>query len=144
MFGALAAIGLAISILLFRQLNERESSASQLRTQNIRFNAALNNMSQGLCMFDGSKRLVVYNERYATMYTLPSALLEPGTPHETIIKHRIASGILAVEKWDNAVDQKLADLEKNTRPTKRRVAFDKLTDGRGDQGRPRRCPTAAG
>jgi PAS domain-containing protein len=129
LFGTLAGIGIAISILLFRQLNEREGSASQLQTQNVRFNAALNNMSQGLCMFDGSKRLVVYNERYAKMYAIPSALLEPGTPHQTIIKHRIASGILAVEKSEVAIDQKLADLSKHsTSEVSSRV--DKLTDGR--------------
>ncbi len=71
LFLALAGIGLAISILHFRQLNEREWSAkSTSQTQNIRFNAALNNMSQGLCMFDTDKRLVVYNERYARLYAV--------------------------------------------------------------------------
>jgi len=95
LFLALAGIGLAISILHFRQLNEREGSAALVQLQNIRFNAALNNMSQGLCMFDGDKRLVVCNERYARLYALPAELLEPGTSHEAIIKHRVASGILA-------------------------------------------------
>src|SRR5262249_8935196 len=56
LFVALAGIGLAISILHFRQLNEREWAATRVRTQNIRFNAALNNMSQGLWMFDGDKK----------------------------------------------------------------------------------------
>ena len=79
----------------FRQLNEREWSAEHVQIQNIRFNAALNNMSQGLCMFDSDKRLVVCNERYARLYSLPPELLEAGTSHEAIIKHRIASGILA-------------------------------------------------
>jgi len=51
LFLALAGIGLTISILHFSQMSERESAASQLTTQNIRFNAALNNMAQGLCMF---------------------------------------------------------------------------------------------
>jgi PAS domain-containing protein len=95
LFLALAGIGLAISILHFRQLSERESSAEQARTQNIRFTAALHNMSQGLCMFDADKRLVVCNESYAHLYGLPPDLLEPGTTHEAIIEHRIASGILA-------------------------------------------------
>jgi PAS domain-containing protein len=30
--------------------------------------AAINNMSQGLCMFDGNERLVVCNQRYMDMY----------------------------------------------------------------------------
>ena len=129
LFMALAAIGLAISILHFRQLNERESAASQLQTQNVRFNAALNNMSQGLCMFDADRRLVVSNECYARMYALPPELLEAGTPHDTIIKHRVSHGILAGEASDSAVDQKLADLGKHS-AEKKSSRIDKLADGR--------------
>jgi methyl-accepting chemotaxis protein len=129
LFMALAGIGFAISVLHFRQSNERESSASQLQRQNIRFNAALNNMSQGLCMFDADKRLVVCNERYARMYALPPELLEVGTSHGDIIKHRIASGILAGDRTDAAVDQKLASLKQHS-PDKVSTRIDKLTDGR--------------
>ncbi|HTV37844.1 MAG TPA: PAS-domain containing protein, partial [Xanthobacteraceae bacterium] len=32
--------------------------------------SALNNMTQGLCMFDGAARLILCNERYAEMYHL--------------------------------------------------------------------------
>jgi methyl-accepting chemotaxis protein len=126
LFLALAGIGLAISILHFRQLHERESSATHMRTQNIRFNAALNNMSQGLCMFDGDKRLVVCNERYARLYSLPPELLEPGSAHETIIKHRIASGVLAGGKSER--DQ-FATLNKHS-PDAVSSRVDKLSDGR--------------
>ena len=42
---------------------ELQAKRSQLETQNLRFDAALNNMSQGLCMFDGEQRLVVCNAR---------------------------------------------------------------------------------
>jgi methyl-accepting chemotaxis protein len=129
LFIALTVIGLAISLLHFRQARERELAATQWQTQNIRFNAALNNMSQGLCMFDANKRLVVCNERYAAMYALPPALVEPGTLHETIIKHRISSGILAVEKSPDAVDQKLAALNKHA-TDKASSRIDQLTDGR--------------
>ena len=41
-----------------------------LRDQNRLFDAALNNMAQGVCMFDKDSRLVVSNERYLTMYGL--------------------------------------------------------------------------
>ena len=94
LFLALAGIGLAISILHFRQWNERESSTTQAQTQAVRFNAALNNMSQGLCMFDADRRLVVCNERYAQLYSLPPELSVPGADYDAIIQHRIASGIL--------------------------------------------------
>jgi methyl-accepting chemotaxis protein len=129
LFTALAGLGLAISILHFRQLSEREAAALQVNIQNTRFNAALNNMTQGLCMFDADKRLVVSNERYASIYALPPELLKPGTSHETIIAHRVSHGILAGEKTDAAVEQKLAALGKHS-TGKASSRVDKLADGR--------------
>ncbi len=123
LFVTLAGIGLAISILHFRQLHERESSAEQARTQNVRFNAALHHMSQGLCMFDSDRRLVVCNESYASLYALPPNLLEPGTTHEAIIKHRIASGILADDKASTTALSRHSPNAVSSR-------VDKLSDGR--------------
>ena len=40
--------------------------------------AALNNMSQGLVMFDSSNRLVVCNQRYLEMYGLSPDIVKPG------------------------------------------------------------------
>jgi methyl-accepting chemotaxis protein len=120
----LAGIGFAISILHFRQLNERESSAAQLEIQNVRFNAALNNMSQGLCMFDADRRLVVCNDRYAQFYGLPPELVVPGAAHEAIIKHRVASGLIL-----GTLGEKLAESKGRSSDTvSNRV--DKLSDGR--------------
>jgi len=129
LFLVLGTIGLIISVLHFHQLNEREAASSEWRTQNVRFNAALNNMSQGLCMFDANRRLVVSNERYARMYALPPELLKPGTTYDTIIKHRVANGILAGDQSEAAVAQKLTDLNKHSVETKS-SRIDKLADGR--------------
>jgi predicted signal transduction protein with EAL and GGDEF domain len=43
-----------------------------------RFEVALNNMLQGLCMFDVDDRLIVCNQHYAKMYALPHELTQPG------------------------------------------------------------------
>ena len=55
----------------------RESEA-QLKAQNLRFEAAVNNMSQALLMFDGDRRLVICNERYRRMYGLSREIVKPG------------------------------------------------------------------
>ena len=63
-----------------RALAEAELNRQRdLAEQNMRFTAAVENMTQGLCMIDGDARLVVCNERYAKMYRLPPELLKPGT-----------------------------------------------------------------
>jgi diguanylate cyclase (GGDEF)-like protein len=101
----------------------------ELRTQNMRFKTALDNMCEGLCMFDADMRLVVCNERYANMYQLPPELLKAGTPHEAIIEHRVRTGILAGGKSDHAVDEKLKALgELPAAATSSRM--DELADGR--------------
>jgi len=46
----------------------------ELRTQNERFDAALNNMSHGLCMVDGSERIIVYNARFAELFRIDKAV----------------------------------------------------------------------
>ena len=126
---ALVGMGIAVTILHFRQLSERESAASLLTTQNFRLNAALNNMAQGFCMFDAERRLVVCNDRYARMYRLSPELVKPGTPHDLIIKHRVTHGILAGEKTDSAAHEKLENLTKHA-TDKISSRIDKLTDGR--------------
>ncbi len=65
---------------MVEQANARVSVAvAETRLQNVRFNAALNNMSQALCMVDGTGRLIVCNERFAAMFELPLGLTERGT-----------------------------------------------------------------
>ncbi len=82
----------------------------ELRTQNMRFKTALDNMGEGLCMFDSDMRLVVGNERYANMYQLPPELLKVGTPLKALVEHRMRNGILLGTKSDRAIDERLKAL----------------------------------
>ncbi|MCK7613902.1 bifunctional diguanylate cyclase/phosphodiesterase [Roseibium sediminicola] len=54
------------------------SQEAQLREQNILFDAALNNMSHGLCMFDREGRLIVSNQRFAELFECRSGRVKPG------------------------------------------------------------------
>ncbi len=54
--------------------------------------SALNNMTQGLCMFDGAARLMLCNERYAEMYHLRPEHARPGTPLRDLLIERAAAG----------------------------------------------------
>src|SRR5690606_11830470 len=64
---------------LQRKNLEIASRDKEITGQNERFTVALDNMSQGLCMFGADKRLVVCNARYLEMYALPESLGQPGT-----------------------------------------------------------------
>ncbi|MEF2550551.1 EAL domain-containing protein [Aurantimonas sp. A2-1-M11] len=47
---------------------QADSYDSHIALQNNRFEAALHNMTQGLCMFDSEERLIVFNRRFAEMF----------------------------------------------------------------------------
>ncbi len=63
------------------------AAQQEVLQQSQRFEAALNNMSQGLCMFDTDSRLIVCNRRYAEMYALPPELTASGTAWQDIIAY---------------------------------------------------------
>ncbi len=71
---------------------QRETLAKALERQFVISGVALNNMAQGVCMFDAQDRLVICNKQYADLYGLPAALTAPGTSLADIVEHRIASG----------------------------------------------------
>ncbi len=50
----------------------------ELQTQNARFGAALNNMSQALCMVDAEQRMIVCNVRFLELFGLSPNLVRPG------------------------------------------------------------------
>jgi len=67
---------------------------TELEAQNLRFDAAINNMSQALLMFDESARLVICNNRYLEMYNLPPGVLLPGRGLLDVIEYQIEHGTL--------------------------------------------------
>ena len=64
----------------------------RVRAQYRLMRSALNNMTQGLCMFDGAARLVLCNERYVEMYNLPHAYAQRGTQARNLLIHRANAG----------------------------------------------------
>ena len=84
--------------------------ARELERINMQFDAALSNMTQGICMFDGQKRLVVWNDRYAELYQISPELLKVGTAHRIVIADRISRGILKGDTNAPATNAKLASL----------------------------------
>jgi methyl-accepting chemotaxis protein len=76
--GAAALAGLFVN-------DRRRAQARQLR-------AALNHMTQGLCMFDSAGRLVLCNQRYIDIYHLRPEHGRAGTRLQDLLSYRIAAG----------------------------------------------------
>jgi diguanylate cyclase (GGDEF)-like protein/PAS domain S-box-containing protein len=71
-------------------LGDREE---QLREQNLRFDAALNNMSQALLMFDRQARLLIHNKHYCEMYGLNPDEIKPGMYLQDMLRTREANNV---------------------------------------------------
>lgn len=65
----------------------RERGERALRLQDARFGIALDNMVQGLCLFDRDDALIVMNARYARMYAVPEELRRPETALPALLGH---------------------------------------------------------
>ncbi len=74
--------------------------ARKLRLDNLRMRVAINNMSQGLCMFDGNERLVICNQRYMEMYNLSTDIVKPGCSLQSLLEYRISNGSFSRDPID--------------------------------------------
>jgi methyl-accepting chemotaxis protein len=66
---------------------------------------ALENMSQGLCMFDAGQRLVLCNRSYLKMYDLSPDVVKPGCTLRQLLQYRIKRGAFTADP-----DQYIANL----------------------------------
>jgi len=69
-----------------------QQAGAEVKSWNVKLDAAIGNMLQGLAMYDSQQRLVVCNKRYTEMYGLSLEQVKPGTPLREILAHRIARG----------------------------------------------------
>lgn len=79
-----------LAIAELAQKRERD-----LEQQNVRLEVTVNNIAQGLCMYDAQGRLVICNAPYARIYRLPERLLQPGTQLEEILGFLFDHGMSA-------------------------------------------------
>jgi diguanylate cyclase (GGDEF)-like protein/PAS domain S-box-containing protein len=109
----LSAIVIAAMLFLFvRKLLQQHRAEKQ------RLDTAINNMSQGLLLYDSSERLVVCNQRYISMYGLSPDVVKPGLNFRDLLLYRKKIGSFKgdVEAFISTVQRNVA-LGKTTRNT---------------------------
>jgi methyl-accepting chemotaxis protein len=60
-----------------------------------RLTTALDNMSQGLCLYDGAERLRLFNKRYIELYGFPPDIVKPGCTLHDVLEYRVAQGSMS-------------------------------------------------
>ena len=86
-WGVISAVAVLGAIILVQGI----ALASLIRHRR-QTNTALNNMSQGLGMFDAAGRLLIFNARYADMYTLSADFLKKRPILSELLEQRLKTG----------------------------------------------------
>ncbi|MDJ0613384.1 MAG: PAS-domain containing protein [Rhizobiaceae bacterium] len=89
--GGIAGIRSDITELKTREI-EVDKISKRLNATTSQFSIALNNMIQGLCMFDKDQKLILCNEQYLEMYGFSPDVVKPGILLSDIMKYSISLG----------------------------------------------------
>jgi diguanylate cyclase (GGDEF)-like protein/PAS domain S-box-containing protein len=108
-------------------VTERLGYEKVLREQNILFDAALENMAHGICVFDKDWRVVVRNRRYLEIYGLTEEDTLPGTPAIELVRHSLAHG---VHNSSQTAEEFFEDFKRRVTVDKEAVVHRRLSNGR--------------
>ena len=86
------SLGLTAAILLLIAL---AAVAWRMQVMLRRLTSALNNMPQGLCMYDKRQRLVVCNRQYLELHKLSPKTVKSGRTLREVIEHRKQTGLFS-------------------------------------------------
>jgi diguanylate cyclase (GGDEF)-like protein/PAS domain S-box-containing protein len=132
MIAASGTSALVIALILFlivRQLAKQNREAQQrLTSEKHTLDTALNNMTQGLVLYDASARVVTCNRRYIDMYDLSPDVVKPGCHFFELIQHRKDTG-----SFDGDVEDFCSTIIKNVAQGKVTHTIMECADGRSFQ-----------
>ena len=114
----LLLLALTVTLLLIIRQIDRQSREQQQRLESHKqqLDTALNNMTQGLVLYDGAERLVLCNQRFIDMFGLSTDIVKPGAHARDIMRHRVATGSFEgdADKFYDTVQERLAKGEVTT------------------------------
>ena len=126
----IAAAGLAVLViacilfLIVRRLSRQHRlSERRLALEKLRLDTAVEHMTQGLTLFDGSGRLVVCNQRYLEIFGLSPETVNPGCSLRELVAFRMQAGSIQ------------GDLDEICSRIRENVALGKVVVARTPKGR---------
>ena len=102
-----------LTLCLIGAVSDRRAQR-QIARQNALLDSAINNMNQGLCMFDAQHRLLVWNDRYREMYKLPPYAVRQGASIQDLLRARIEAGTFPLEPKRYEIEVKNALMQGKT------------------------------
>jgi diguanylate cyclase (GGDEF)-like protein len=77
--------GILASVVLCGDISRLKKQEWSLRESNLLLDAALENMSQGICLYDAQNRLEMFNQRFLEIFGLSSERIKPGISYKEVL-----------------------------------------------------------
>jgi diguanylate cyclase (GGDEF)-like protein len=106
-----AAQAVAVSELHLSQ--QRERAGRELHDHCLRFDTALNNMVQGLLMFNHAGRLLIVNRRFCELFEVPNGELLPGMPYIDLTERIVRTGSVTADEMHEVRERRVALISRN-------------------------------
>jgi diguanylate cyclase (GGDEF)-like protein len=113
-------------IVVYSDISALKQQKAELHATNLKLDAALKNMSQGLCLYDGEARLQVVNRRFCEIFDILPELVQAGMTFEGVLGLSVAAG----NHGDQTVADLLAERERFLAQHETGNYFQHLSDGR--------------
>ena len=96
------------SVAVWSDISELKEQEEKLKATNLRLDAALDNMSQGLCLYDSDNRLKVVNRRFCEIFGLPPDRARPGVTFREVLELSVAAGAHAGRSASDLIAEQAA------------------------------------
>jgi len=125
-----ALLAVAVIIVMFRLAigqikRQSEDAKHRLQQEKQRVDTALDNMTQGLVLYDAEGRVVMFNQRYIDLLDLSDGTIKAGCHFRDVMEHGRQRG-----SFDGDVDRFCADIMCNVASGKTSQAVLETADGR--------------
>lgn len=114
------------AMLVYSDITGLKQQKAELHATNLRLDAALAHMSQGLCLYDGEGRLQVVNRRFCEIFDIAPELVRPGMTFEDVLHLSVAAG----NHGSQTVPDLLAECEEFLARRRSGNHLQQLSDGR--------------
>ena len=98
-------------IVLCSDISRLKKQEWSLRETNLLLDVALENMSQGLCLYDSQNRLEVFNRRFVEIFRLPSDRIRTGLTYKEVLEICIPINNLSGKTADQLYEEHIGFLD---------------------------------
>ncbi|MBO9630820.1 MAG: EAL domain-containing protein [Shinella sp.] len=126
-----------------KDVTKEKVNADRLAEVTKNLDLALENMSQGLCLFDKDERLLIANKRYSEIFGFPEGRIQPGMTLREIVDQGVADVFVDPDIWKPRARDMYARRRAAIQANDGGAIVEKLSNGASVQLRYRTLPDGA-